>query len=159
MFISRLEIIIGVKVSSMQDVYRIGITGTQKGIKEHRLNLIKNFILDKTYEYNDIEIHHGACIGVDTQVHVFCRGFDGKVDIIVHPPIDKSKQGVLPKLRGREHNVYWRVPYDYLVRNKHIVNECDILVAAPSTQYEVLRSGTWATIRYARKMGKGAIVV
>lgn len=41
----------------------------------------------------------------------------------------------------------------YLERNKDIANEgIDGLIAAPSGWVEELRSGTWATVRYARKL-------
>lgn len=38
-----------------------------------------------------------------------------------------------------------------LVRNHDIVDSTELLIACPKEQVEVLRSGTWATIRYARK--------
>jgi predicted Rossmann fold nucleotide-binding protein DprA/Smf involved in DNA uptake len=44
-----------------------------------------------------------------------------------------------------------------LERNHLIVAACDVLNAAPLQDEEILRSGTWATIRYARKAGKTVI--
>jgi hypothetical protein len=41
-----------------------------------------------------------------------------------------------------------------LERNHDIVDQTDFMIAAPFTESEVLRSGTWSTIRYARKQGK-----
>jgi hypothetical protein len=38
----------------------------------------------------------------------------------------------------------------YLDRNHDIVDSCSILLALPTGQ-EILPSGTWATIRYARR--------
>jgi hypothetical protein len=40
-----------------------------------------------------------------------------------------------------------------LRRNAEIVGAVELLVAAPLTNAEQLRSGTWATVRYARKRG------
>ena len=48
---------------------------------------------------------------------------------------------------------------DYLVRNHDIVDVCDVLVATPGQKEEQIRSGTWATIRYARKIRKQIIIV
>lgn len=42
---------------------------------------------------------------------------------------------------------------DPLVRNRRMVKAASLLVAAPFTDQEQLRSGTWATVRYARKKG------
>lgn len=46
-----------------------------------------------------------------------------------------------------------------LDRNKYIVSHSHGLIAFPSTDTEVLRSGTWATIRYARKTKKPVLYV
>jgi hypothetical protein len=46
-----------------------------------------------------------------------------------------------------------------LERNKLIVARCDLLLATPETQQEVLRSGTWATIRAARRNSKSHTIV
>jgi hypothetical protein len=46
-----------------------------------------------------------------------------------------------------------------LERNKHIVHNCGWLIAAPKEDSETLRSGTWATIRYARKLRRPITIV
>lgn len=46
-----------------------------------------------------------------------------------------------------------------LIRNKDIVNESDILIAAPNSFKELLGSGTWATVRYARKNNKKIYII
>jgi predicted Rossmann fold nucleotide-binding protein DprA/Smf involved in DNA uptake len=40
-----------------------------------------------------------------------------------------------------------------LVRNRAIVNSSGLLIAAPAGE-EILRSGTWSTVRYARSKDK-----
>ena len=47
----------------------------------------------------------------------------------------------------------------YLDRNKDIVDETNILMACPNKAEEVQRSGTWSTVRYARKVGKAVLIV
>jgi hypothetical protein len=49
-------------------------------------------------------------------------------------------------------------PKPFLDRNKDIVNSCDILIACPENDIEVLRSGTWSTIRYAKKINKPVLL-
>lgn len=46
-----------------------------------------------------------------------------------------------------------RVPGGYMARNDALVTYGDVLLAFPPTASEVLRSGTWATIRRARAAG------
>ena len=50
-------------------------------------------------------------------------------------------------------------PRDYLDRNKDIVNNCDLLIAAPKENTEVLRSGTWSTVRYAKQLGVTVVII
>jgi len=80
--------------------------------------------------------------------------------------VEKWEQADTEVVRGRtltkigecEADEY-RNPQDYLVRNQDIVNECDVLVATPKENNEVLRSGTWATIRRATKAKKPVLIV
>ena len=46
-----------------------------------------------------------------------------------------------------------------LVRNRNIVRAVDIMIAAPATDKEELRSGTWATVRYCRQARKPVIML
>ena len=46
-----------------------------------------------------------------------------------------------------------------LARNRRIVARCDVLVAAPRTNEEELRSGTWMTVRAAHKAGKPVVML
>ena len=50
-------------------------------------------------------------------------------------------------------------PKDYLERNHDIVDETDMLIATPGEEQEVQRSGTWATIRYARKQKRTILTI
>lgn len=93
------------------------------------------------------EFHHGDCIGADSEAHELVRKYFPKVAIHIHPPLNMNKRGW---------NMDAKRIYDskeYLQRNKDIVNQTDVLVAAPAGP-ETLRSGTWSTVRYARRLGK-----
>jgi len=52
-----------------------------------------------------------------------------------------------------------RNPKPYLERNHNIVDESELLIACPKSKEEELRSGTWATVRYARKKGVRIILI
>jgi hypothetical protein len=99
-------------------------------------------VLDWVLKRGPGEVHHGDCIGADAQLHTLAKAAGLK--IIIHPPIDPKKRAFC-----QEYDEI-REEKPYLDRNKDIVNESEFLIATPRTMHEVLRSGTWATVRYAR---------
>lgn len=118
---------------------KIGFTGTQRGMTPAQKTSFEALI----QELRLTEFHHGDCIGADQDAHDIVVRRD--VWVVLHPPtvIDKRAFCV-----GNEK----RVPKWYLERNHDIVDETDVLIAAPGEDVEQLRSGTWATVRYARKL-------
>jgi hypothetical protein len=106
----------------------------------------EQFVL-KMLELNPAEFHHGDCIGADAEAHDIVREFFPNVRIIAHPPIIKSKRAFKKADESKE-------PKEYLIRNHEIVDAVEYMFGAPKTDMEELRSGTWATIRYSRKMNK-----
>ncbi len=59
---------------------------------------------------------------------------------------------------GTREGMSWQ-QRESLDRNLRLVAECDVLVAAPLTDAEVRRSGTWATVRYARRRGVPVVML
>lgn len=116
---------------------KIGFTGTQEGMTSRQL---RSFSLALTCYAG--EFHHGDCIGADAQAHdaAVILGFEP----VIHPPDNPSK---------RAFKVAKRImpTFPYLVRNKNIVDNTNMLIATPKEKEEQLRSGTWSTVRYARK--------
>lgn len=92
--------------------------------------------------YTKVYFHHGDCKWADEQAHDIAR--KAGCLIIIHPPTVPTKRAFC---QGAFH-VYDEAPY--LVRNRHIVHCSEWLIAAPHTDVEMIRSGTWSTIRYAR---------
>ena len=120
----------------------LGISGTKKGMKEAQFDVIKEFI----QEDNSItHLHEGDCVGVDNQVTLMYNDLRPEVWIVRHPPRKTAYQAFGPYDETRE-------PKDYLVRDQDNVNESDYLWACPDGA-ERVRSGTWATVRMARKKG------
>jgi hypothetical protein len=58
-----------------------------------------------------------------------------------------------------EDNMEERPELPPLDRNKVMVDECPTLIGMPKGMQEELHSGTWATIRYARKRKREIIIV
>jgi len=131
---------------------KIGFTGTQKGltIDQHPK------LVDLLKWYDEIlyisEFHHGDCVGADEQAHGLVRRFMDDTIVVVHPPINPAKRAFC---KGDE----TRKQKDYLDRNHDIVDETELLIACPKEMKEELRSGTWATIRYARRMKKKVRII
>jgi len=97
-----------------------------------------------------VEFHHGDCRGADEEAHDIAKAF--ALSIVVHPPED-------PKARAFCVGDEVRPPRPYLKRNADIVAAADVLIAAPASLHEVLRSGTWATVREARRRGKRVYII
>lgn len=121
----------------------IGFTGTRQGMSQ---NQKEQFVL-KLFELNPTEFHHGDCKGADAEAHDIVREFFPEVYIVIHPPELHYTQAFK---QGDEH----RVPGSYIDRDRDIVNDSDYLIGAPLTNDEIVRSGSWTTIRYARKTNK-----
>ncbi len=107
-------------------------------------------LLDFIGKNEIIEAHHGDCVGVDKDFHDMCS--QCSIKTIIHPPSDN-------KLRANCSGDVILPQKKYLDRNHDIVNNSDLLIAFPSSKKEILRSGTWATIRYAKKNNKKTIVI
>lgn len=124
---------------------KIGFTGTQRGMTKFQRECLKNF-LDIYVGWNEeLWLLQGDCIGADGQAAHLARSMGYK--IWTFPPTHNSKR--VGASSDRE-----ETPRDYLTRNHNIVKACDMLVATPGENVEQLRSGTWATIRYAKKLDK-----
>jgi hypothetical protein len=91
-----------------------------------------------------------TAIGVDAEAHaiVLSPGTARVTKLVIHPPGIEGKRAFCTGFDEI------REPFPYLVRDHHIVDEVDLLVAVPKSAVEVVRSGTWATARYARKLRK-----
>ena len=125
----------------------VGFTGTQSGMSQKQLQQLRDLL--SKYDNSD-EFHHGDCIGADSEAHDVARGFS--VCSCVYPPSNCKK-------RAYKKGQYTYTPKDYISRNHNIVNAVQLLIAAPRRNEEELRSGTWATIRYARKVNVPVIIM
>lgn len=114
---------------------RIGFTGTSKRMPEAQTATL--WVLLSGVE----ELHHGDCVNADAEAHDVVRAHGGYV--VLHPPTDPKSRAFCTADETRD-------PLPYLDRNHAIVDETEELVACPRLFVEELRSGTWATVRYAR---------
>ena len=123
-----------------------GFTGTQIGATPIQIERILTLLEEEDVTH----LHHGDCIGADAQAHAAAQSLGVKV--ILHPPTVTTKRAWC------KNAVEVRRAFPYLERNHHIVDASTTLIATPSGPEE-LRSGTWATIRYARRMKTRCLVI
>jgi hypothetical protein len=131
-------------------VGRLGFTGTRRGMTGAQLDAVDKLIVAMTDDDKRTEFHHGGCVGADMDFHMIANEYG---PVIVHPGPDGPL--CAKGLRGCP---IWLPAKSYLARNRDIVDACDLLIAAPHGPEEQ-RSGTWSTVRYARKVGRPVVVV
>ena len=125
---------------------KVGFTGTQRGLTDYQIKVLQGLLALLA----GVEFHHGDCIGADSKAHSLARAA-GMV-IVIHPPKNPTKRAWRRGDRETEAK-------DYLVRNRAIVDETDWLLACPGEGKEQLRSGTWSTVRWARRAGKRITII
>lgn len=128
----------------------LGFTGTRQGLSPPQSAALEQIFQQFILDANELEFHHGDCIGADEQAHAIAIKY--KARTIGHPPIKTS-------LRAYTINDQNMPPKTYEERNKDIVNNTSLLIACSLTPYETLRSGTWQTVRYAEHVGKETIII
>ncbi|SRR5260370_29568235 len=132
----------------MPIIQRVGFTGTQKGMSVYQNSALRMELY--VYRYPNSEFHHGDCFGADEQAHAIARELGLK--IMLHIPVNAINRAFC---EGDE----TFGPLPYLDRNEEIVKCTDILIATPFEVIEQLRSGTWFTIRCARKRRSPIIII
>lgn len=132
------------------DAGKLGFTGTRDGMTDAQKGASGIWRYGRRFT----EFHHGCCVGADAlAVLIVTEEAYDHPKIVGHPcdwPAMQDKEAcarsaiMLPA----------RKPLD---RNRDIVDAVDLLLACPKGPEE-LRSGTWATIRFARRQGKPVVI-
>jgi butyrate kinase len=125
----------------------IGFTGTRRDLP-HAQALALARILTAC---QPSELHHGDCIGADALAHQIAKALGWRV--VSHPgqvAVILRANMVADEIRPA------RPPLD---RNDDIVSETARLIACPGSDHEEIRSGTWSTVRTARRLGKPRTIV
>lgn len=127
----------------------LAFTGTSQGMTANQRAKVASLLIKFGPTLHTVV--HGGCVGADEEFHALCltRG----LRIHVWP---SNLQGKWGNWEGAEevHD-----PMPPLDRNTEIVREGTHLLAAPKEFQEVLRSGTWSTVRRAKKQRRGYVIV
>lgn len=128
----------------------IGFTGTQRGTTLPQRNAVATILecLDET------DLHHGNCIGSDEEIDAIVRPMGYRIHL--HRATTGRKQAKCDIREGFDVDYPAKAP---LVRNRDVADPCHVLIATPGEMAEILGSGTWSTVRYARKRGKRVIII
>lgn len=129
----------------------IGYTGTRQGMTIEQHAALCKIMLCYHKTSGEFRWHHGLCIGGDEQCHNLAKIFD--FYIRGHPPTNEK---LIADLYGFQSIASAK---HYIERNHDIVDETEILIATPKEAQQILRSGTWATIRYAKKIGRRVVLI
>lgn len=137
----------------MVRIISIGFTGTSGHVTRVQENRLDYTFADLRRD-RALTLHHGDCIGADKIAHELWKGLGGNVWI--HPPTDPKKRAWCKA----DEEDFINAERPYLDRNMDIAMGCQLLIACPGNMTELPRgSGTWATIRYARKLLKPITII
>lgn len=123
----------------------LGFSGTQIGMSRAQVLAF----IDYLQRHTVVSFHHGDCIGADAQAHALVQQYSPLTEIYIHPSTVKDKRAYC-----KDATMVFSARHP-LHRNQIIIDLSTDFIATPKEVEEVLRSGTWATIRYAwKKFGK-----
>jgi hypothetical protein len=141
---------------------KVGFTGTREGLTPaQRDSFEQHFIrLGATH------FHHGACVGADAEVAVWVATARMpqpassavrplRVWCVIHAHPSNTPGMTEPQAVNLADYVY--LPMRPLDRNRNIVDETETLIACPKGEEEI-RSGTWYTVRYARRLKRKVVI-
>ena len=128
----------------------VGFTGTRQGMTDGQCSYLEHALK----ELGATEFHHGDCIGADSQAAYLVRSM-GNIKIVCHPPEVSTYRANVP-LRTED---IMLEPKPYIARNHDIVDACEHLLVGVRRNVEELRSGTWATFRYAEACGRPITII
>lgn len=102
-------------------------------------------------ELSLVELTHGDCVGADAQAHQIA--IELGIALRIRPCTLHAQRAYCV---GGEQVA---LPQPPLARNRRIVDDGELLVACPGMMQEQRRSGVWATIRYASKIGRAVFLI
>lgn len=121
----------------------VGFTGTQHGMTPKQQDELRQCLTILRDQHEALIFHHGDCVGADAEADAIARELG--YHIVLHPPTNPKKRAFC------QADYYTCAPKSYLTRNQDIVLDTGVLLAAPRERVEEQRSGTWATVRFARR--------
>ena len=134
--------------------HHVGFTGTKNGMSaSQKFELVEYLRYLKAQGY--IVFHHGDCIGADAQAAALAKQL-GYI-VIAHPGHPKDKTNTMFRAFTTFNDEVLEVK-PFIKRDHDIVDASERMIATPAGE-EIVRSGTWATVRFAKKIGKEVHII
>lgn len=130
----------------------VGFTGTQIGMTSAQRERVLELLAQKLAGLDAVV--HGDCVGADEDFDRLARQL--LIPRIVRPSNIEGKRAFCDGWGPPSATVH--PPEHPLVRNAKIVEESNEMIATPKGP-EIVRSGTWATVRLAKKADKQVTIV
>ncbi|NIT77309.1 MAG: hypothetical protein GWN58_22920 [Anaerolineae bacterium] len=128
-------------------IRKLGFTGTRNGLSENQ----RAWLAMELQCNPPDKAAHGDCVGADADFHSLVRLYAPKCEIHIWPSL-------FEKLRAHCHGDVMYEPGKAGERDKLIVKFATHFVGCPPTDFEVVRSGSWQTLRMARnRLNKGLL--
>lgn len=149
---------------------KVGFSGTQQGMTPNQKTQFLVLMSKIRNTDNDVEFHHGCCIGSDEDAVMLLRNhYFEWPEIVCHPAgfaIKASELGlVIPPTKfssiaySNSNRTLDGFTDDFLTRNRKLAKQCDFCITTPAQPNEVIRSGTWTTKRYFVNLNKVIVVI
>lgn len=122
----------------------VGFTGTRLGMSSKQLEQVQSILKN----LNPKLVVHGGCKGADKEFHDIALKQQRKIRI--------RPCGYLSSHHPQCEIMPVKPP---LKRNLDIIKDASVIIATPPTETEIIRSGTWHTIRHAAKQKVKVIIV
>jgi len=133
---------------------RVGFTGTQKGMTMEQKTALELLLRSM----RPAALVHGACMGADAEAdNIACNL---KILRVLFPSNHPTKSR-LAECVERGGDVIIAAPAQHPIeRNPLIVGASTVLIACPSQPFEIIRSGTWTTVREGwRRLGRQHVLI
>lgn len=132
----------------------VGFTGTKIGMTPNqKIELVEYLKHLKGLGYTTFV--HGDCIGADAQAAKFAKALG--FTLVCHPGHPKDKNNTMYRA-FTDFNDEVREVKPFLKRDRDIVDAVETMIATPAGE-EIRASGTWTTVRYAKKQDRPVHII
>jgi hypothetical protein len=135
----------------VHDADTIAVTATSRGLTPGQCDQARDFLTALFRKGKIRKFRHGDCVGGDAQLARIAKNIGFYV--IAHPGHPNKKPTETKYRAFTDFNDEIMPVKEFIKRDHDMVDGSFFLLAAPYQDYEVKRSGTWTTVRYADKTG------